>query len=256
MRQGLLKANDLLARELREEFATAGVYVVNVVSGPGAGKTELLARTLFRFRERGRRVAAIVGDLATENDARRLEATGARARQIITGTVCHLEASMVRKALEGWELAGLDYLFIENVGNLVCPASFDLGEHLRVLLFPVTEGEDKPLKYPTLINTADVTLISKIDLAEAVEFDRSLARRNLDLARPGAVVIEVSARTGSGLEAWIELLEARRASVFSRQAALRHDARPVREQPTVCRRSAVCTREFVERWFTSWSTFL
>ena len=124
---------------------------------------------------------------------------------------------MVRKALEGWELAGLDYLFIENVGNLVCPASFDLGEHLRVLLFPVTEGEDKPLKYPTLINTADVTLISKIDLAEAVAFDRSLARRNLDEARPGAVVIEVSARTGIGLEAWTELLEARRASMgFSR----------------------------------------
>ena len=212
VRQGLLKANDMLARELREEFAAAGVYAVNVVSGPGAGKTELLARTLSMFLERGRKVAAIVGDLATENDARRLEASGARARQIITGTVCHLEASMVRKALEGWDLAGLDYLFIENVGNLVCPASFDLGEHLRVLLFPVTEGEDKPLKYPTLINTADVTLISKIDLAEAVQFNRARARANLDLARPGAVVLEVSARTGSGLETWLDLLEARRAS--------------------------------------------
>ena len=187
VRQGLLKANDMLARELREEFAAAGVYVVNVVSGPGAGKTELLARTLTVFRERGRAVAAIVGDLATENDARRLEASGAKARQIITGTVCHLEASMVRRALEGWELASLDYLFIENVGNLVCPASFDLGEHLRVLLFPVTEGEDKPLKYPTLINTADVTLISKIDLAEAVAFDRAArseeSRRNAARSR-------------------------------------------------------------------------
>ncbi|MGC8640862.1 MAG: hydrogenase nickel incorporation protein HypB [Isosphaeraceae bacterium] len=212
VRQGLLKANDMLAWELREEFAAAGVYAVNVVSGPGAGKTELLARTLSMFLERGRKVAAIVGDLATENDARRLEASGARARQIITGTVCHLEASMVRKALEGWDLAGLDYLFIENVGNLVCPASFDLGEHLRVLLFPVTEGEDKPLKYPTLINTADVTLISKIDLAEAVQFNRARARANLDLARPGAAVLEVSARTGSGLETWLDLLEARRAS--------------------------------------------
>jgi hydrogenase nickel incorporation protein HypB len=215
VRQGLLKSNDLLARDLRADYAAAGVYVVNVVSGPGAGKTELLARTLSALRQRGRRVAAIVGDLATENDARRLEASGAKARQIITGTVCHLEATMVRKALEGWELADLDYLFIENVGNLVCPAAFDLGEHLRVLLFPVTEGEDKPLKYPTLINTADVTLISKVDLAGAVEFDRELARKNLDEARPGGVVLEVSARTGSGLEAWLELLEAGRASVRS-----------------------------------------
>jgi hydrogenase nickel incorporation protein HypB len=210
VRQGLLKANDLLARDLREDFARAGVYVINLVSGPGAGKTELLARTMTVLRERGRRVAAVVGDLATDNDARRLSASGAPARQIITGTVCHLEARMVRTALEGWNLAELDYLFIENVGNLVCPASFDLGEHLRVLLFPVTEGEDKPLKYPTLINSADVTVIAKYDLAEAVDFDRALARRNLEEARPGAVVLEVSARTGQGLESWIELLEGRR----------------------------------------------
>ena len=210
VRQGLLKANDQLARDLRAEFSRAGVFVVNVVSGPGAGKTELLARTLKILREQGRRVAAIVGDLATDNDARRLSASGVEARQIITGTVCHLEAHMVRTSLEGWNLADLDYLFIENVGNLVCPASFDLGEHLRVLLFPVTEGEDKPLKYPTLINTADVTVISKVDLADAVGFDRITARRNLDDARPGAVVLEVSARTNVGLEAWINLLETRR----------------------------------------------
>jgi hydrogenase nickel incorporation protein HypB len=217
VRQGILKANDTLARELRHQFSQAGVFVVNVVSGPGAGKTELLARTMSALREQGRRVAAIVGDLATENDARRLSASGAPARQIITGTVCHLEAQMVRTALEGWDLAQLDYLFIENVGNLVCPASFDLGEHLRVLLFPVTEGEDKPLKYPTLINTADVILISKEDLADAVGFDRSLARQNLDEARPGAAVLEVSARSGRGLEAWGALLEARRRAVFDRK---------------------------------------
>jgi hydrogenase nickel incorporation protein HypB len=215
VRQGLLKANDALARELREEFTSKGIFVVNMVAGPGAGKTELLARTLSMLRARRCKAGAIVGDLATDNDARRLEATGAMARQIITGTVCHLEASMVRTALQGWKLDGLDYLFIENVGNLVCPASFDLGEHLRVLLFPVTEGEDKPLKYPTLINTSDVTVISKIDLADAVGFDRALAGRNLDFARPGVVVLEVSARTGHGLEPWIELLEARRRSVFS-----------------------------------------
>jgi len=214
VRQGLLKTNDLLAGELRAEFARTGVYVVNVVSGPGAGKTELVARTLCSLRDRGYRVAAIVGDLATDNDARRLAVSGAPTRQIITGTVCHLEAGMVRTALAAWNLSEFDYLFIENVGNLVCPASFDLGEHLRVLLFPVTDGEDKPLKYPTLINTADVTLISKIDLAEAVGFDRALARRNLREARPGAIVLELSPRTGAGLEAWLELLEQRRRAAF------------------------------------------
>jgi hydrogenase nickel incorporation protein HypB len=226
VRQGLLKANDELARALREDFRRAGVFVVNVVSGPGAGKTELLARTMAMLRDRGRRVAAVVGDLATDNDARRLSASGAPARQIITGTVCHLEARMVRTALEGWDLAELDYLFIENVGNLVCPASFDLGEHLRVLLFPVTEGEDKPLKYPTLINTADVTLISKLDLAGAVGFDLALARRNLEEARPGAVVLEVSARSGAGIEGWIELLEDRRRAARDGELGLRNSQSP------------------------------
>ena len=179
------------------EFAGRGSSWSTWSPGPGRARRSCW-RGRWVLKERGRRVAAIVGDLATDNDARRLAASGAPARQIITGTVCHLEAQMVRTALEGWDLAELDYLFIENVGNLVCPASFDLGEHLRVLLFPVTEGEDKPLKYPTLINTADVTLISKIDLAEAVGFDRATARRNLEDARPGAVVLEVSARATWG----------------------------------------------------------
>jgi hydrogenase nickel incorporation protein HypB len=155
-----------------------------------------------------------VGDLATQNDALRLSASGAKAQQIITGTVCHLDAQMIRDALAGWNVGNLDYLFIENVGNLVCPASFDLGEHLRVLLFPVTDGEDKPLKYPTLINSSDVTLISKVDLADAVGFDRALALRNLDLARPGCTVLEVSARSCQGLNSWIEMLEARRQLAF------------------------------------------
>jgi hydrogenase nickel incorporation protein HypB len=214
VRQGLLKANDRLAQELRDEYARAGVYVINVVSGPGAGKTELLARTLKMLRDRGFRVAAIVGDLATDNDAKRLATSGAPTRQIITGSVCHLEAAMVRTALEEWNLAELDFLFIENVGNLVCPASFDLGEHLRVLLFPVTEGEDKPLKYPTLVNTADVVVISKIDIAQAVGFDEVLARRNLHEARPGAIVLELSPRTGAGLENWLELLEHQRRAAL------------------------------------------
>jgi hydrogenase nickel incorporation protein HypB len=214
IRQGLLKNNDLLARELRRDFGQAGVFVVNVVSGPGAGKTELLARTLTLLQTRGLRVAAVVGDLATENDARRLAVSGAPARQIITGTVCHLEAQMIRTAIVGWDLHALDYLFIENVGNLVCPASFDLGENIRVLLFPVTEGEDKPLKYPTLINSADLTVISKIDLADAVGFDRPLARKNLEEARPGAAVVEVSARTGRGFDGWLEFLESRRQAAL------------------------------------------
>ncbi len=215
VRQNVLKRNDVAARALRERFRAAGTYVVSLVSSPGAGKTTFLEKVLGLLRGRCR-VAALVGDLATDNDARRLARSGVPVKQITTGTVCHLEAQMVRTALAGWNLAELDYLFIENVGNLVCPASFDLGEHLRVLLFPVTEGEDKPLKYPTLINTADVTLISKVDLAEAVGFDRGLARQNLDEARPGAVVLETSARTGWGLESWIELLEARKAAAFNR----------------------------------------
>ena len=217
IRQGLLKTNDLLARELRDQFTRNRVYVVNLVSGPGAGKTELLTRTMTELRQQGLRVAAIVGDLATDNDARRLSSSGAPARQIVTGTVCHLEAQMVRQALDGWDLGELEFLFIENVGNLVCPASFDLGEHLRVLLFPVTEGEDKPIKYPSLINTVDVTVISKTDLAEVVGFDGALARRNLQEARPGAEVLEVSARTGVGLDSWLELLAARRQAAFGDQ---------------------------------------
>jgi hydrogenase nickel incorporation protein HypB len=218
VRQGILKANDLLAHELRESFRRAGVFAVNVVSSPGSGKTELLVRTLSMLRARGRQVAAVVGDLATENDARRLSTSGAPTRQIITGTVCHLEAAMVRKAIEGWNLQELDYLFIENVGNLVCPASFDLGEQIRVLLCAVTEGEDKPLKYPSLINTADVIVMSKLDLAEAVEFDGRTARRNIEQARPGGAVLEVSARTGLGLDCWVELLEERRRRSFDLEA--------------------------------------
>ena len=142
---------------------------------------------------------------------------------------------MVRAALEGWVLSEFDFLFVENVGNLVCPASFDLGEHLRVLLFPVTEGEDKPLKYPTLINTADVTLISKIDLAQAVGFDRELARRNLQEARPGAVVIELAPRTGEGLEAWLDLLERRRREAFDRGPGP-HPATPTEATPALSSR--------------------
>lgn len=205
VRQGVLKKNDLLARDLRQRFRTAGVYVVNLVSSPGAGKTALLERTLTELRPRCR-VGALVGDLATDNDAQRLGRSGARVRQITTGTVCHLDAEMVSGALEDWDLESLDILFVENVGNLVCPASYDLGEDLRAVLLAVTEGEDKPLKYPTIFNGADLALITKIDLADAVDFQRDEALRNLQAVRPGIEVVETSARTGEGMAAWLERL--------------------------------------------------
>ena len=205
VREGVLKKNDLLARELRERFAEAGLAVVNLVSSPGSGKTALLERTLAGLAGR-LRAGALVGDLATDNDARRLAASGAPVRQITTGTVCHLDAEMVGRALAGWNLTELDLLFIENVGNLVCPSSYDLGETLRAVLFSVTEGEDKPLKYPTIYNSADLAVITKIDLAEAVGFDRAAAREAVDRVRPGLEILETSARTGEGMDAWIERL--------------------------------------------------
>lgn len=211
VRQSILKKNDLLARELRRRFAEAGSRVVSLVSSPGAGKTHLLRETLARLRGAGRRVAALVGDLATENDARLLAESGAPVRQIQTGTLCHLEAEMVERHLEGWDLSSLDYLFIENVGNLVCPASYDLGEDLRAVLLSTTEGEDKPAKYPTIYNTADVCVVTKIDLAPAVGFDRARALAAIDGVRPGMPVVEVSARTGEGMERWLEILDASRA---------------------------------------------
>jgi hydrogenase nickel incorporation protein HypB len=208
VRQKVLKQNDLLARSLRERFRQAGLYVVSLVSSPGSGKTMFLEKMLSLLRERYR-VAALVGDLATENDAARLARSLAPVRQIITGTVCHLEAAMVERALEGWDLEQLDLLFIENVGNLVCPSSYDLGEDLRMVLMSVTEGEDKPLKYPTIFNTADVAVITKMDLARAVEFDLTAANNNIQSVRPGMQVFELSAKTGEGMQECLQFLESR-----------------------------------------------
>jgi hydrogenase nickel incorporation protein HypB len=208
VRQHVLKNNDIVARALRERFGAAGVFVVSLVSSPGAGKTAFLEKVLGLLREKYR-VAALVGDLATDNDARRLARSEVPVKQITTGSVCHLEAAMVRDALDGWDVEALDFLFIENVGNLVCPASFDLGEALRLVLFSVTEGEDKPLKYPTIFNTADVAVLTKIDLAAAVDFDAAAAHRNIQSVRPGIQVFEVSAKTGEGMERWLQFLQAR-----------------------------------------------
>lgn len=212
VRQHVLKQNDIVARELRQRFHDAGVYVVSLVSSPGSGKTALLEKTLTLLRP-DFRVAALVGDLATENDAARLARSQAPVKQITTGTLCHLEAAMVRTAVDGWELNELDFLFIENVGNLVCPSSYDVGEDLRVVLLSVTEGEDKPLKYPTIFNTADLAVLTKMDLADAVEFDLPLARSNMQRVRPGMPVLEVSSKSGVGMTEWLRLLGSARKGV-------------------------------------------
>lgn len=212
LRQGILKKNDELARGLRSQFEQDGVLVLNLVSSPGTGKTEFLQRTLRELRNSGARAAALVGDLETDNDARRLAASGAPVRQINTHGICHLEAEMISKHLDGWNLAELDYLFIENVGNLVCPSSYDLGEKIRVALLSVTEGEDKPLKYPTLYNSADVAVITKIDIAEAVGFERAAALKNINEIRPGIRIFETSAKTGTGMAEWLAYLAQTRLS--------------------------------------------
>ena len=213
VRTKILKENDIAARALRERFEDEGVFVVSLVSSPGAGKTMFLEQTLLRLREQYR-VAALVGDLATENDAQRLARTDVPIRQICTGTVCHLEADMVKSALGDWRTPELDFLFIENVGNLVCPATYDLGEALRLVLCSVTEGEDKPLKYPTIFNTADIAVLTKMDLAEVVEFDRTAAHQNIGSVRPCMQVLEVSAKTGEKMDTWVETLTSLKLSAF------------------------------------------
>jgi hydrogenase nickel incorporation protein HypB len=209
LRRGILKKNDELAAALRASFTAAGVLVLNLVSSPGTGKTAFLERTLKELKAKGLRVAALVGDLETDNDARRLASSGAPVRQINTHGICHLDAEMIGKHLDGWEgvsLEALDFLFIENVGNLVCPSSYDLGEKIRVALLSVTEGEDKPLKYPTLFNSADAAVITKIDIAEPCGFYRETALRNINEIRPGIRIFETSAKTGAGMEEWLAYL--------------------------------------------------
>jgi len=190
--------------------------VVSLVSSPGSGKTAFLEKTLTLLRQNFR-VAALVGDLATENDAVRLARSQAPVKQITTGTLCHLEAAMVAKALEEekWDLNQLDFLFVENVGNLVCPSSYDLGEDLRLVLISVTEGEDKPLKYPTIFNSADVAVVTKTDLADAVEFNWDAAYGNIQAVRPGMQVFRLSSKTGEGMEDYLQFLSARLAKLRS-----------------------------------------
>ena len=208
LHRAVLAKNDALAQGMRENLQSLGILTLNVLSSPGSGKTLLLEKTIRALADR-LRVGVIVGDLATDNDARRMASTGAPVVQVTTGTVCHLEADMVERALASMPLENLDVLFIENVGNLVCPAAFDLGEAVRVVLLSVTEGEDKPQKYPSAFQGADVVLLSKMDLAEATGFDRQTALDHIKKLAPRATILEVSARTGQGMEAWCDYLESR-----------------------------------------------
>ena len=208
IRKGVLEKNDIAASDLRQQFRAAGVLVLNLVSSPGAGKTELLERTLSDLIKRGYRAAALVGDLATENDAKRLARSGAPVRQIVTAGNCHLEADMIGQHLRDWklELETLDFLFIENVGNLVCPSHYDLGEDIRVVMLAVTEGEDKPLKYPPMFNSADVAVISKIDIAGAVDFQRDVTIENIKRVNPTITIFETSAKTERGMNTWLDFM--------------------------------------------------
>jgi hydrogenase nickel incorporation protein HypB len=204
--EAILSKNDRLAERNRGFFAAKELRVINLLASPGAGKTKFIERMLTDLGDR-LPTAVIVGDLATDNDAQRLRKTGAQVVQITTGNVCHLEAEMIAKAVHKIKFDGLKLLIIENVGNLVCPAAYDLGETWRVALLSTPEGEDKPLKYPTLFKGADFVFINKIDIAEVVEFDQNLALNNLQKIAPQARVFEVSAKTGVGMEAWYQELE-------------------------------------------------
>ncbi len=205
VRRAILDKNDRLAERNRGFFRARGLLVLNVLSSPGSGKTTFIRESVRKLAP-DLKTSVIVGDLATDNDAQRLRESGAPVVQITTGTVCHLEAEMVGRALKQLDLAGRNLLIIENVGNLVCPASYDLGEDLRVVLFSVTEGEDKPLKYPPMFQSADVVLISKVDLAGACDYDRETALANIRRVAPKARVFETSAKTGQGLDAWRDFL--------------------------------------------------
>lgn len=202
--RNILVENDRIAAHNRAHFDAHGVLAINLMSSPGAGKTSLLERTIDELRGR-LRIAVIEGDLATENDARRIRAKGVPAVQITTGSACHLDARMVHEALHEMELAACDVMFIENVGNLVCPASFDLGQHRNVALLSVPEGDDKPQKYPVMFRAADLLLLSKCDLLNVLpEFDPARAEASLRALGSEVPVLHVSSRTGAGMHAWID----------------------------------------------------
>lgn len=222
VRQAVLARNDALAAEVRTELAARRTTVVNLLSSPGSGKTALLERVLAHLGARGVPVAALTADLATENDARRLARAGAPVKQVLTGGLCHLEAAQFRAHLDGWLPEDTRVLFVENVGNLVCPAAYDLGETLRVTLMSVTEGEDKPLKYPTAFGTAQLIVLTKTDLADAAGFDRAAFNANTARVNPGVEILETSARTGDGVPALAEKVLAIAAGAAAHRPAMTH----------------------------------
>jgi hydrogenase nickel incorporation protein HypB len=205
----VLSENDRIAATLREAYAAHGVLCLNLISSPGSGKTSLLERTLEGFSA-GARVALLTGDIQTDNDARRLARFGYPVKQITTAGACHLDARMVETALAGWSLADFDLLLVENVGNLVCPTSYDLGERAKIVLLSVTEGEDKPLKYPGIFRKAELMVLNKMDLLPYVPFDPELCKQYARSIHPEIRIIETSCTTGAGLEEWREWLEKRR----------------------------------------------
>ena len=203
-----LAANDEVAAELRQQFQSAGSLVVNLISSPGSGKTTLLEATIKSLD--GRLTAAVLeGDVATERDADRIRALGIPAHQILTGGACHLDARQVIGALEKTQLLPADLLFIENVGNLICPTTYDLGEDFKVAVLSTTEGDDKPFKYPAIFARAEVTVITKIDLLPYVPFDMNVVREHLATLNPSVTIFEVASTTGEGVDAWVQYLGAR-----------------------------------------------
>jgi hydrogenase nickel incorporation protein HypB len=204
----VLSENDRVAARLRERFRERGLLCLNLISSPGAGKTTLLELTLGRLPKQAR-VAVLTGDIQTDNDARRLARFGFPARQITTGGTCHLDARMVERALADWEQENFDLLIIENVGNLVCPSSYDLGEAAKVVLLSVPEGEDKPLKYPAIFVKSELLILNKIDLLPHVSFDIARAREHARSIHPGMEILEVSCTTGEGLDRWMQWIKKR-----------------------------------------------
>jgi len=217
LEQKVLGENDRVAAHLRRRFTEHGVLVLNFISSPGAGKTALLERTLEGFAA-GTRAAVLTGDIQTDNDAARLARFGYPVKQITTGGTCHLDARMVERYIDGWVLDELDLLLIENVGNLVCPASYDLGEAAKIVLLSTAEGEDKPLKYPAIFFKAELVVLTKIDLLPYVPFDIAKARECARRVHPGIEIIEVSATTGQGMDVWREWLRRKAAEACSAAA--------------------------------------
>jgi hydrogenase nickel incorporation protein HypB len=211
LEQKVLSENDRIAQRLRERFLERGLFCLNFISSPGAGKTSLLERTLERFPN-GERVALLTGDIQTDNDAKRLARFGFPVKQITTGGTCHLDARMIERALEDWPLESLDMLLIENVGNLVCPSSYDLGEAVKVVVLSTAEGEDKPLKYPAIFFKAQLLILNKTDLLPYVSFDLAHARANALQVHPGMEIVELSCKTGAGFEDWMKWLDRHRES--------------------------------------------